>query len=294
MLASVDGPNFLIVCDQCGRYAIRRQLAFEDNSSATLSHWIREQNDLGAPNPILYPELLDELTSLSMPSFTECADYLLVTASKASKGWGGFIRSDDRPLHARAYALKTEDFINLCNYNVERKFFREFTETSPHPHAQYRLTASGIVRVGELARPNLNSDKAFLGLWYSNPLVNETLRGLEVGTDRAGFRPIVIKNIEHSRDINDVIVSELEQSRFSVCDLTGERCNVYFEAGFSMGLNLQTILTCRKNDTGKEHFNLRQFNCIEWENAQDLAEQLTRRIGRVVGFGPHWKGKQAT
>ena len=53
-----------------------------------------------------------------------------------------------------------------------------------------------------------------------------------------------------------------------------------------MGLNIHTILTCRKGNDGSKSFNVRQFNCIAWENAEDLRLQLFRRIEHVVGHGP--------
>ena len=78
-----------------------------------------------------------------------------------------------------------------------------------------------------------------------------------------------------------------------VCDLTGYRGGVYFEAGFAYGLGLEVIYTCRKDWTkeeilrdgdGKEvkalfdstdkeisirkegvHFDLAHRNRIDWE-----------------------------
>ncbi len=97
-----------------------------------------------------------------------------------------------------------------------------------------------------------------------------------------------------------------------VCDLTGYRGGVYFEAGFAYGLGLDVIYTCRK-DWSKErklkdkegkivkelydndgkpikvlkegvHFDLAHRNRIQWE-MKDLGKfktELENRIKAVI------------
>ncbi len=97
-----------------------------------------------------------------------------------------------------------------------------------------------------------------------------------------------------------------------VCDLTGYRGGVYFEAGFAYGLGLPVIYTCRKDWTkeqilstkdGKEvkklydknmnpigvrkegvHFDLAHRNRIEWEidKLDEFKIKLENRIKAVI------------
>ena len=97
-----------------------------------------------------------------------------------------------------------------------------------------------------------------------------------------------------------------------VCDLTGYRGGVYFEAGFAYGLGMPVIYTCRKDwcdedklmdDTGniveslkdsngrpvqvkKEgvHFDLAHRNRIEWEidKLDEFKNKLENRIKAVI------------
>ena len=98
-----------------------------------------------------------------------------------------------------------------------------------------------------------------------------------------------------------------------VCDLTGYRGGVYFEAGFAYGLGLDVIYTCREDWTreeillnapngdkvktlfdknGKEisvkkegvHFDLSHRNRITWEpdKLDDFKNALENRIKAVV------------
>ena len=97
-----------------------------------------------------------------------------------------------------------------------------------------------------------------------------------------------------------------------VCDLTGYRGGVYFEAGFAYGLGLEVIYTCRKDWTkeeiladssgntvktlfdgkGKEiaikkegiHFDLDHRPRIEWnpDKLEDFKIKLENRIKAVI------------
>ncbi len=97
-----------------------------------------------------------------------------------------------------------------------------------------------------------------------------------------------------------------------VCDLSGYRGGVYFEAGFAHGLGLEVIYTCRKDWTKEEiltdnsgnevstlfdsegrqiavkkegvHFDLAHRNRIEWEpdKLEDFKTKLENRIKAVI------------
>jgi hypothetical protein len=71
-----------------------------------------------------------------------------------------------------------------------------------------------------------------------------------------------------------------------VADFTGHRGGVYFEAGFAMGLGLPVFFTCRNTELEKLHFDVRQYNTIDWSDASDLSSRLQVRIEAVIGDGP--------
>ena len=116
----------------------------------------------------------------------------------------------------------------------------------------------------------------------------------------------------HINDINDEIIATIRRSRFMVCDLTGYRGGVYFEAGFAYGLGLPVIYTCRKDwssedklrdkdgniietlkdSSGRDirvrkegvHFDLAHRNRIEWEEDKlgEFRVALENRIKAVI------------
>lgn len=47
------------------------------------------------------------------------------------------------------------------------------------------------------------------------------------------------------------------------------------------------IWTCRKGDMEELHFDIRQYNTIDWEETAELARRLHQRIEATVGQGPN-------
>jgi hypothetical protein len=60
---------------------------------------------------------------------------------------------------------------------------------------------------------------------------------------------------------------------------------VYYEAGFAAGLGLPVILTYRKDEMDKLHFDIRQYNCVDWHTPDEVARRLPVRIEAVIGDG---------
>lgn len=81
--------------------------------------------------------------------------------------------------------------------------------------------------------------------------------------------------------------TQIRKSRFLVADFTEQKHGVYFEAGFALGLGRNVIWTCRKNDMKNLHFDIRQYNCIDWQNESELSARLKLRIEAILGAGPN-------
>jgi nucleoside 2-deoxyribosyltransferase len=123
-------------------------------------------------------------------------------------------------------------------------------------------------------------------MWFTDEMEAVYKNGLEPGISNAGFKPMLISEKQHANKIDDEIIAEIRRSAFIVADFTGHRQNVYFECGFAIGLGRPVIWTCRKDEIKGLHFDIRQYNCIDWENEADLALRLTRRIEAMFGQGP--------
>ena len=68
---------------------------------------------------------------------------------------------------------------------------------------------------------------------------------------------------------------------------TGHRGGVYFESRFALGDDIREFCPCRQNDMHVLLFDLRQFNCVAWETAENLEKRLAVRLEAVLGRGPN-------
>ncbi len=179
-----------------------------------------------------------------------------------------------------------------------------------NPHSGLWITPKGYEKLRELKTRLKDSRQCFVAMWLDpdmNGVYEESIMPaieyIEQGEAEPRFKALRIDNKEYTNDINDEIISEIRRSRFMVCDLTGYRGGVYFEAGFAYGLGLEVIYTCQKDwitkqvnkildSEGKEHeivqegihFDLEHRNRIEWtdSNLPKFKDQLTNRIKAVI------------
>ncbi|WP_018317311.1 hypothetical protein [Bradyrhizobium sp. WSM2793] len=126
----------------------------------------------------------------------------------------------------------------------------------------------------------------FIAMWFDKSMDVARDQGLDPAIRAAGYTPVIVSGVEHINKIDDEIVSQIRKSKFLVADFTGHRGGVYFEAGFAMGLGLPVFWTCRRDDLANLHFDIRQYNCIDWVDTTDLAARLTRHIEAIIGPGP--------
>ena len=121
---------------------------------------------------------------------------------------------------------------------------------------------------------------------FQEDLNDAWTNGFDPGIRMAGFRPLRIDNKDYVGGITDEIMAEIRQSRFVIADYTGQRNGVYFEAGFALGLGLTVIPTCRTDEVGKLHFDIKHLNTLLWNTPGELATALSKRLKAVVGAGP--------
>jgi len=124
------------------------------------------------------------------------------------------------------------------------------------------ITAKGYEKLREIKRRREDSRQCFVAMWLApelnnvyNSAIEPAIEYIEDGETEPRFKALRIDNKEHTNDINDEIISEIRRSRFMVCDLTGYRGGVYWEAGFAYGLGLKVIYTCRKDWVKKQTLN---------------------------------------
>jgi hypothetical protein len=151
---------------------------------------------------------------------------------------------------------------------------------------QVALTPKGLMRAEEWGRAYTASTQGFVGMWFSDQMAAAWEQGFYPAILNADYTPNRIDKKEHVNKICDEIVAEVRRSRFVVADFTGHRGGVYYEAGYASGRDIPVIWTCRKDDIDSLHFDIRQYNCIDWATPKELARRLKVRIEAVIGEGP--------
>jgi hypothetical protein len=187
----------------------------------------------------------------------------------------------DPALLAIAYVADVQELRIVLRYLSDERLI-EFPRMAEHT---IKVTPAGHVYADELGTRTRDSLQAFVAMWFNEAMGDAYQAGFERAIRDAGYRSMRIDKHEHANRIDDEIIAQIRRSRFVVVDFTGQRGGVYFEAGFAWGLHLPVIWTCRKDWFAQLHFDIRQFNCIEWTDAESLVRPLQMRIEAVVGRG---------
>jgi hypothetical protein len=90
------------------------------------------------------------------------------------------------------------------------------------------------------------------------------------------YQCIRIDEIQDSGKITDQVLEYIATSKYILADLSGERPNCYYEAGFAHALGKQLIFTIRKADI--IHFDLAGYRFIQWDTEAELRRELNKRF----------------
>jgi nucleoside 2-deoxyribosyltransferase/predicted RNA-binding Zn-ribbon protein involved in translation (DUF1610 family) len=218
---------------------------------------------------------------------------------------------------SRFHCQDRNELETVLSYLVGEGYIHELPGGTAE-ETDYTLSRKGYERLRQVKLPDV-SKTCFVAMWFTPEMqmiydqaVKPAIEFIEKGQTESRFKAIKIDNVEHINDINDEIIANIRRSRFMVCDLTGYRGGVYFEAGFAYGLGLPVIYTCRKDwssedklrdkdgnvietlkdSSGREirvkkegvHFDLAHRNRIEWEEDKldEFRVALENRIKAVI------------
>jgi nucleoside 2-deoxyribosyltransferase len=273
----------MVDCRQCGRFELtgtaEAVLASVDpRLKMKIGFWTRDQNELG-DQPIVTDYKIEEVKALPELTVMERAERLLRFAIREQRDLGGFIKFPSAEAVGITHSRSDPDVIALGRLLRERGWFSDNISAG-----SAQVSPNGFIHASETNATE--SVSGFIAMWFDPSMNTARSDGLEPALRAAGYTPIVVSGVEHINKIDDEIISQIRRSRFLVADFTGHRGGVYFEAGFAMGLGRPVFWTCRKDDLKNLHFDIRQYNCIDWTDPVDLATRLKRRIEAVIGAGP--------
>ena len=183
-----------------------------------------------------------------------------------------------------SWAVNNEELNEITRYLETSIRIEQLVRTG-----HFKIAPNGWAHLEKLKEINPGSNQCFVALWFDenmNQIYNEALAKAIL---EAGYKPHRVDQREYNDKIDDEIIAQIRRSRFIVADFTGQRGGVYYEAGFAKGLGLDVIFTCKKDEIEKLHFDVRQYNCIDWEADQltEFVKKLRNRMESVFGHGPY-------
>ena len=271
-----------------------------------ISRWVYDKNQLGEIGSLTSDEIerIEKQEPLGidqrMERLLRCFETIPAQVSRGLSynrrgSTGGYLDPHERDIIEAATECSTgaeQEELDWLTSTADKRGWLEI-------HNSYRrLTPEGVKRLEELGTKAVNSEQAFVAMWFDKSVDEAYDKGIEPAIREAGYRPLRIDKKEHNKKIDDEIIFEIRHSQFVVCDFTCEfvehadgrtalpRGGVYYEAGFAQGLGIPVIWTCHADHIKHVHFDTRQFNHIAWETHEDLRTRLRNRIGAVIGDGP--------
>lgn len=273
-------------CPRCGEFKVTGTASslmnrgLGNDKRAKLSGWVREQYVAGSV-PTITSNNLTTILARPLPSVAERATRLLQEAGRGQKQLGERFNTGDPRFLAATYSWNKDDIHFLMGL-LKEQGFAEYKAIG----GSAEILPRGYIALDELLKPTSNSKQGFIAMWFAKDLDDAYAAGFYKGITNAGYDPLRVDQVEHTNRIDDEIIAQIKASRFVVADFTGHRGGVYFEAGFALGLAMPVIWTCRKDHMKELHFDIRQFNCIDWESPDELCARLSKRIEATLGVGP--------
>ncbi len=275
-------------CLRCGDYSMTGAVA-RDIESATmdskllLSYWIRARNLRGEKPAKLREEDVMQAATLRAPSVIARAEAILSQMVRVHPTLGtSFDYGATNDFRGCGGCRNDSELTFLINALIKEGWVEFHQNRVGH----VTVTPQGHLKADALLYGGGQGVNGFVAMWF-NPSMDVIYRdGFAKGIVDAGYDPKRVDQTEHVHKIDDEIIRLIRGARFVVADYTEHRGGVYYEAGFAHGLGLPVFMTCREDHFKDLHFDIRQYNCIGWKAADDLAVSLRNRIEAVIGRGP--------
>jgi hypothetical protein len=112
-----------------------------------------------------------------------------------------------------------------------------------------------------------------------NEALIDVLDAIKEGANRCGIQAERIDEEQSNERITDRILESIRTAEHVIVDLTGDRPNVFFEAGFAHGLGKIPIYIAK--DGTKLHFDLKDYPVIFFRSYKQLKDELESRLRAI-------------
>jgi len=110
----------------------------------------------------------------------------------------------------------------------------------------------------------------------SNPELEDVLDALKESANRCGLQAERVDEPHSNERITDRILESIRKAEYVIVDLTGSRPNVFYEAGYALGIGKTPIYVARAG-TALE-FDLKDYPIIFFKSMKELKDLLEKRL----------------
>ncbi len=162
--------------------------------------------------------------------------------------------------------LKNKHFVR--ENDATEEFLDELKVLSASPESRSLLQQS-------LATP---LKQIFVIMRFGDPVLDSAYQGAikAVGEKEFEFRVLRVDEIRDAGQIAHQVLDNISRSEIVLAELSGERPNCYYEAGFAHALG-KTMIFCIHHGE-KIHFDLTGYRFIQWRTEEDLRQQLRKYL----------------
>lgn len=187
-----------------------------------------------------------------------------------------------KPVERGNGALKSQaDF--MLNYLKDQSYIKSLTSANwwntSGDEINLQVLPTCYARIDLLQKNNTHGKDAFVAMKFGDDTI-KLREAIHEGIKNAGYKPILIDEVEHNEFIIPELLKHIKDSKFVVVDLTHQNNGAYFEEGYALGLGKPVIQLCKS--TTKLHFDVAQKNTIMWETEEDIPERLEKRIKATI------------
>jgi hypothetical protein len=136
-------------------------------------------------------------------------------------------------------------------------------------------------RKGSRSIPARGNDCAFIAMPIdrSDPNLEDVLEAIRDAARRCKIDATRIDDDQSNERITDRILKAIESAQFVIVDLTKERPNVFYEAGYAQGIGKTPVYIAREGTT--VHFDVKDYPIIMYRNMTGLKEDLITRLSSL-------------
>ena len=97
------------------------------------------------------------------------------------------------------------------------------------------------------------------------------------------FRVLRIDEVRDAGKIADQVLDNISRSEIVLAELSGERPNCYYEAGFAHALGKKMVFCTRRGE--EIHFDLKGYRFIQWRTEEELRQELRKFLESYTSQG---------